>query len=166
MKRHKSATHEPEMGRTAAPGVTVRKRAGKALRKPLEELEVRVQRRTAELSQANKALREDAERLSAIIATQYDIATAGHNFTDVMTLIAERTQKLTRAKGAAIELIEGDELVYRVGTGMASPHVGLRLAIASSLSGQCMRLNETLRCDDTESDPRVNRKASRKIGLR
>jgi signal transduction histidine kinase len=166
MKRLKSATHEPEMERTAAPGVTVRKRAGKALRKPLEELEVRVQRRTAERSQANKALGEDAERLSAIIATQHDIATAGHNFTDVMTLIAERTQKLTRAKGAAIELIEGDELVYRVGTGMASPHVGLRLAIASSLSGQCMRLNETLRCDDTESDPRVNREACRKIGLR
>src|SRR5271165_2129331 len=101
-----------------------------------------------------------------IIATQYDIATAGHNFVQVMTLIAERTQELTRAKGAAIELIERDELVYRVGTGMASRHVGLRLAIASSLSGECMRLNETLLCDDTESDPRVNREACRKIGLR
>jgi signal transduction histidine kinase len=84
----------------------------------------------------------------------------------VMTLIAERTQKLTRASGAAIELIERDELVYRVGTGTASQHVGLRLAIASSLSGKCMRLNEILRCDDTESDPRVNREACRKIGLR
>ena len=166
MKRHKSAIHELEMGRIAAPVIRARKRAGKALRKPLEELEVRVRRRTAELSQANKALREDAKRLSAIIATQYDIATAGHNFMDVMTLIAERTQKLTRAKGAAIELIEREDLVYRVGTGMASRHVGLRLAIASSLSGQCMRLNETLRCDDTESDPRVNYEACRKIGLR
>jgi len=29
-----------------------------------------------------------------------------------------------------------------------------------------MRLNEVLRCDDTESDPRVNREACRKIGLR
>jgi signal transduction histidine kinase len=29
-----------------------------------------------------------------------------------------------------------------------------------------MQLNETLRCDDTESDPRVNRAACRKIGLR
>jgi signal transduction histidine kinase len=56
--------------------------------------------------------------------------------------------------------------VYRVGTGAASRHVGLRLAIASSLSGKCMRLNEVLRCDDTESDPRVNREACRKIGLR
>jgi hypothetical protein len=33
----------------------------------------------------------------------------------VMTMIAERTQKLTRASGAAIELIERDELVYQGG---------------------------------------------------
>jgi len=137
-----------------------------ALSKSREELEARVQKRTAELTRANEALRQDAERLSAIIATQHDIATAGHNFMAVMTLIAERTQKLTGARGAAIELIERDELVYRVGTGTASRHVGLRLAIASSLSGKCMRLNEVLCCDDTETDPRVNREACRKIGLR
>ena len=68
-----------------------------ALSKSREELEARVQKRTAELTRANEALRQDAERLSAIIATQHDIATAGQNFIDVMTLIAERTQKLTRA---------------------------------------------------------------------
>ena len=143
MKRHQSADYEPETAGTTAPVITVSKRAGKASGKAGEELEVRVRRRTAELSRANEALREDAEGLSAIIATQHDIATAGYNFMDVMTLIAERTQKLTRAEGAAIELIERDELVYRVGTGTASRHVGLRLAIASSLSGQCMRFNET-----------------------
>jgi signal transduction histidine kinase len=166
MKRHRSAAHKPEMRSTANPVASVRRRTGQAIRKPLDKLEVQVQKRTVELSQANKALREEAARLSAIIATQYEIAIAACNFTDVMTLIAKRTQKLTRAKGAAIELIERDELVYRAGTGMASRHVGLRLAIASSLSGECMRLNETLRCDDTESDPRVNREACRKIGLR
>ena len=137
-----------------------------ALRKSREELEARVRKRTLELTRANKELRDDAERLSAIIATQHDIATAGHDFMTVMRLIAERTQKLTRASGAAIELIEGDELVYRVGTGTAARHVGLRLAIASSLSGRCMRLNQVLRCDDTETDTQVDRQACRKIGLR
>jgi signal transduction histidine kinase len=165
MKRGKSAIDEPGTEKAYSPPViTGRRRA--ALRSSGEELEVRVQKRTAELTRANEALREDAERLSAIVATQHDIATAGHNFMAVMTLIAERTQKLTRANGAAIELIERDELVYRVGTGTAARHVGLRLAIASSLSGQCMRLNEILRCDDTEIDPRVDREACRKIGLR
>src|SRR6516164_10715563 len=94
-----------------------------ALRKSREELEARVRKRTLELTRANKALRDDAERLSAIIATQHDIATAGHDFMTVMRLIAERTQKLTRASGAVIELAELDELVYRVATGTASRHV-------------------------------------------
>jgi len=166
MKRRKNTIVDLETASTAASEITGRKREEKELRKSPEELEIRVQERTVQLTQANKALRDDAERLSAIIATQHDIATAGHDFMTVMRLIVERTQKLTRASGAAIELIERDELVYRVGNGIASRHVGLRLAIASSLSGQCMRLNEILRCDDTETDPRVDREACRKVGLR
>jgi hypothetical protein len=63
---------------------------GIALSKPREKFEARVQKRTAELIRAKKALRQDAERLSAIIATQHDIATAGDNFMAVMTLIAAR----------------------------------------------------------------------------
>jgi GAF domain-containing protein len=111
-------------------------------------------------------LQDDAERLSAIIATQHDIATAGHDFQAVMKLIAERTQKLTRASGAVIELAEDDELVYCVATGTVSRHVGLRLGLTSSLSGKCMRGNEILRCEDAETDPRVDRLACRKVGLR
>src|SRR6266436_1480973 len=154
MKQRKNTIAELEAASITASEITGPRRE-EALRKS-----------AVELTRANKELRDDAERLSAIIATQHDIVTAGHDFMTVMRLIAERTQKLTRASGAAIELIERDELVYRVGNGIASRHVGLRLAIASSLSGQCMRLNEILRCDDTETDPRVDREACRKIGLR
>jgi signal transduction histidine kinase len=165
MKRRKNTIAELETASIAASEI-IGPRREEALRKSAEELEIRVRERTVELTRANKELRDDAERLSAIIATQHDIVTAGHDFMTVMRLIAERAQKLTRASGAAIELIERDELVYRVGNGIASRHVGLRLAIASSLSGQCMRLNEILRCDDTETDPRVDREACRKVGLR
>jgi C4-dicarboxylate-specific signal transduction histidine kinase len=43
--------------------------SGVALSKTREELEARVQKRTAKLIRANEALRQDAEQLSAIIAT-------------------------------------------------------------------------------------------------
>src|SRR5438067_6071557 len=75
------------------------------------------------------ALPHDAERLSAIIATQQQIATAGLDLQTVMDLIAERTQKLTSATGAAVELAEGDELVYRAASGTAAHSLGLRLKI-------------------------------------
>src|SRR5260370_15249440 len=57
---------------------------GVALSKSGEELEARVQKHTAQLTRANEALRQDAEQLSAIIATQHDIATARQNFMAVM----------------------------------------------------------------------------------
>jgi hypothetical protein len=58
------------------------------------------------------ALPDDAERLSAIIATQQEIATAGLDLGTVMTLVADRTQALTGAAGAAVVWAEGDEMVY------------------------------------------------------
>src|SRR5262249_7818707 len=66
------------------------------------------------------ALPDDAERLAAIIATQQEIATAGLDLGTVLTLIAERTQAITGATGAAVELAEGDELVYRAVSGTAA----------------------------------------------
>jgi signal transduction histidine kinase len=157
MKRHSSKFARLETARATVPRSSGRRRVQEGLRRS---------KRAAGPSRANEALQDDAERLSAIIATQHDIATAGHDFQAVMALIAERTQKLTRASGAVIELADHDELVYRVATGTASQHVGLRLGLTSSLSGQCMRRSEILRCDDAETDPRVDRLACRKVGLR
>jgi signal transduction histidine kinase/ActR/RegA family two-component response regulator len=112
------------------------------------------------------ALRNDAERLSAIIATQQEIATAGLDLQTVMNLIAQRTQKLTSATGAAVELAEGGELVYRAVSGTASHSLGLRLPADASLSGRCLRTGQALRCDDAEADDRVDRQACQKVGLR
>ncbi len=112
------------------------------------------------------ALPNDAERLSAIIATQQQIATAGLDLQAVMSLIAERTQAITGATGAAVELAEGDELVYRAVSGTAAHSLGLRLKLDASLSGRCLRTGQALRCDDAEADERVDREACRTVGLR
>jgi diguanylate cyclase (GGDEF)-like protein/PAS domain S-box-containing protein len=44
--------------------------------------------------------------------------------------------------------------------------VGLRLPVATSLSGRAVRSGEVLRCDDAEADPRVDREACRRVGAR
>ncbi|GAC1470951.1 MAG: hypothetical protein NVSMB9_16590 [Isosphaeraceae bacterium] len=110
--------------------------------------------------------RAETEYLADLIATQQDIATAQLEPDALMSLIAARTQRLTAADGAVVELAEGDEMVYRAATGSAAAHLGLRLKIDNSLSGRCLRTGETLLCDDSESDPRVNREACRAIGVR
>ena len=55
-----------------------------------------------------------------------------------------------------IEIADGDEMVYRVTTGEATPFLGVRLKMATSLSGLCVTEGKVLRSDDTDDDPRVD----------
>jgi len=104
--------------------------------------------------------------LVEIIRTQTEIVKLGLDLGGVMDFVARQVQQLTGATGAIVELAEGDDMVYRAASGMAKPQLGLRLSRATSLSGLCVQSGEVLRCDDSETDPRVDRLACRKVGLR
>ena len=107
-----------------------------------------------------------ADRLLAVIEMQTEIARLGADLAGVMSLVAARSQVLTHAIGAVVELVEGDDMVYGATSGIAESHLGLRLKRVNSLSGLCVQQRQLLRCDDSETDPRVNRDACRRIGLR
>jgi signal transduction histidine kinase len=83
-----------------------------------------------------------------------------------MSTLVERTRELTGADGAVIELAKGEWMVYRAASGTAAARVGVCVPIASSLSGRCVREALLLRCDDSETDPRVDRDACRRVGVR
>lgn len=106
------------------------------------------------------------KQLMDVIGIQSEIAKLGLDLGGVMMLVTERTLPLIGADGAVIELAEGEDMVYRAVAGTTRPHLGLRLKRENSLSGLCVTLGETLHCDDSELDPRVDREACRKIGLR
>jgi diguanylate cyclase (GGDEF)-like protein len=108
----------------------------------------------------------DNETLLQIIQAQAEIARFGADLGSVMSYVAERCQNLTGAQAAAVELAEQDEMIYRAASGTAAKMLGLRLKRASSLSGLCVKTGQVLRCDDSESDPRVDREACRQVGLR
>lgn len=113
-----------------------------------------------------ETLRAQARRLSLIIETQLAIARAELDLEQVLGLITDRAQTLTDAAGSVVELAEGDELVYRATSGAAEAHRGLRVKLDSSLSGLCLQTGEILQCVDSETDPRVDRAATRRIGAR
>ncbi len=116
------------------------------------------------MSSAAPAL--DSAHLREIIRTQTEIAQLGIDLGSVMELVATRSQDLTDADGAIVELAEDDEMVYRASTGQAKKQLGLRLKREGSLSGLCVAEGQALRCDDSETDPRVDRDACRRVGLR
>jgi diguanylate cyclase (GGDEF)-like protein len=110
--------------------------------------------------------RPSAAILLEIVRAQTEIVKLGLDVGGVMAFVTEHVQQLTRANGAVIELAEGDEMVYRSASGVAAAQLGLRLKRQGSLSGLCVDEGKVLRCDDSELDPRVNRNACRRVGLR
>lgn len=109
---------------------------------------------------------EIAARLMDVIRLQTDIARLGLDLGAVMAMVCASSCRLTGASGAIVELAEGEEMVYRATSGIADPHLGLRLQRAASLSGLCVAQGMPLYCDDTETDVRVDRSACRRIGIR
>lgn len=85
---------------------------------------------------------------------------------DVLQLVAERAIAITGADGLGIALAENNEIVLRASAGAIKPDVGARIQRDSAFSGACFRTAQVIRCDDTETDDRVNLYACRQLGAR
>src|SRR2546423_4036369 len=85
---------------------------------------------------------------------------------EVLQLVAQRGVAITGADGLAIALAQNNEIVLRAAAGTLRPDLGQRIDRNSSFSGACFRTAQTFTCDDTETDPRVNLEACRKLGTR
>lgn len=106
----------------------------------------------------------DHRVLLAVIAIQNEIAASALELGDTMTLVCDRAMQLTGAAGAAVEIAERDEMVYRAASGAATDHLGVRIRVDSSLSGLCVRAGQVLVCADTREDPRVDAEAWARAG--
>jgi N-acetylmuramoyl-L-alanine amidase/putative methionine-R-sulfoxide reductase with GAF domain len=85
---------------------------------------------------------------------------------EVLQLVAERAIAITGADGLGIALAENNEIVLRASAGVIKPDVGQRIQRDSAFSGACFRMAQIIRCDDTETDDRVNLEACRRLGAR
>src|SRR5271170_4422932 len=82
-----------------------------------------------------------------------------------LQLLVERAQYITGATGTALALPAGEEMVCRASAGSSAPAVGARLQVRSGLTGESLARKQLLRCDNAESDPRVNLEACRALGI-
>jgi len=114
---------------------------------------------------AAPALLGSERRVAEVAALQREITSQGLDRDAALVLVAQRIRSLTRADGTAIVLGHAWEMTCRASSGSAPP-VGTDLHPESGLSGECVRTGVTVRCEDTEQDPRVDREACRSIPLR
>jgi N-acetylmuramoyl-L-alanine amidase len=85
---------------------------------------------------------------------------------EVLQLVAERALAITGADGVAIALAEGNAIVCRASAGSIVPDAGVRLDPNSGFSGECLVSGRIVRCDDVETDSRVDLLACRRLGVR
>ena len=88
-----------------------------------------------------------------------------HDLEAALQLLVERAQYITGATGAALALAQGAEMVCRASAGSCAPPVGVRLQVQSGLTGESVARKQLLRCDNAESDPRVNLETCRQLGI-
>jgi hypothetical protein len=72
----------------------------------------------------------------------------------------------TGATGAAIALVRGGDMVCHATIGRHAPDVGVCLNPRAGLSGACFQTRQLQQCNDTETDPRVDAEACRRLGVR
>jgi putative methionine-R-sulfoxide reductase with GAF domain len=83
-----------------------------------------------------------------------------------LQLLAERAQYITGASGAAIALLEDAAMICRASAGPSAPELGAEVQMKSGLTGESVRTRKVLRCDDAETDSRVNRESCRALGIK
>ena len=116
---------------------------------------------SAGATSAGSAREKSTERESEVQPKGFDRETTVQS-------VAERALTLTRATGAAIALSEGhdSEMICVASAGSDAPSVGSRLQVGSGFSGECVRTGRSLRCDDSETDDRVDHGGCRALGIR
>jgi N-acetylmuramoyl-L-alanine amidase/putative methionine-R-sulfoxide reductase with GAF domain len=108
---------------------------------------------------------QTAKRRSAGLSPE---ATADEYFglDEVLRLVAMRAVSITGANGVAIALVKDDAIICRASAGKIAPDPGIRLDPNSGFSGACLRNGQTVRCNDSDNDSRVNAQACRTLGAR
>src|SRR5713226_4784854 len=116
--------------------------------------------------EAFRAAEPARDRLAEMNAVQREVEAGGYDREAALQLMAEQALVLTRATGAAIALSVGDEMICQASAGSDAPPLGMRLQASSGFSGECVRTGRCLRCDDSETDDRVDRESCRALGVR
>jgi diguanylate cyclase (GGDEF)-like protein/PAS domain S-box-containing protein len=110
------------------------------------------------------ARRSSDQRLSLIVETQREIAAAGDELETVMQLIAERSQAITGAQGAMVNLVDGTMLHTRAVTGIAVKAFDARRPIAGSVARFAIDSGQPVLVDDAPSDRRINQELRAELG--
>lgn len=80
--------------------------------------------------------------------------------------IATQARHFTGADSTVVALRRGGEILCLARSGPIGPALGAPLDSRSGISGECLRQGTALRCEDSETDQRVDAEVCRRLGIR
>lgn len=92
---------------------------------------------------------------------------AARDLDAALQLLADRAQYVTGASGAAIALRrdEHNDMLCRASSGSSAPQLGALFSMEFGLSGESVRTRQLQRCNNAQTDARVNRESCRQLGI-
>lgn len=90
--------------------------------------------------------------LTQIVETQHQIRSRQLPTSTALDIIVDRLQKLAGAAGAAIGVLENDEVHYKAASGTAAFLAGCHMGSSASLAAQCLNTGEVLRRVQARTD--------------
>jgi hypothetical protein len=114
------------------------------------------------LQQHKERLQENGTRESAfgqiltrVVEIREQIRNHQLDLQATTTLVARRIREMTEASGAAVGILNGNDLEYLAATGSASRALGTRAPFDLSLAAECLRTGLILRCPESDRDNRL-----------
>jgi diguanylate cyclase (GGDEF)-like protein len=107
----------------------------------------------------------ELDRLRSVLDAQRAVNAGPADARRVMSVVIERAQQATGADGAAIEFVEGRQLVRRATRGLSRHAPARPLDLDASLAGLSLGMKMPLVCRDARSDFRVDDGGYREAGI-
>ena len=108
---------------------------------------------------------KDGQFLSGILEVRSLLAKEDLGLDGAMALIVEAVRGVANASGAAIGVLEGDQLTYLAGSGCSAGHTGNRVTASLTVSSNDKDDYEILRVENAETDTRIEGAICRQFGV-
>jgi GAF domain-containing protein len=108
----------------------------------------------------------DPPVLSGIMEVQRLITKRELGLDAVMPLVVDSARDVANAAGVTVGLFEGNQLVYRAGSGSSAANIGSHVKASLTLPPNTKSSREILRVEDAETDTRIEAAICRQFGAK
>src|SRR5215469_8258182 len=95
-----------------------------------------------------------------------DAASGRMELDAILSEATHAARYFTDATGAALALWSQGVVICRARSGDSAPPLGAKVDVDAGISGECLRSGSSQRCNDTQTDPRVDAEVCTEMGIR